>query len=206
MHMPFLVVPVVAAFAAAVPAGAVTLADVSRAMEATATMEARFAQQSVSGVATGTLRLKRPGRIRFDYDHNKDQLIVANGRRLSFVDYKVRQVTEWPLAETPLGVLLDPRDRLPQVAKVLPEKGGATTVAVAAQDPKHPEQGRIVFYLAREAAAPGGLELTGWQVTDSQGNLTTVTLSDIRLNQPLKDSVFSFRDPRPRSGPPGRPN
>jgi len=32
-----------------------------------------------------------------------------------------------------------------------------------------------------------------------------VELSNSRYNQPVRDSLFAFRDPRaPRSGPPGR--
>lgn len=201
---PFLVA---AAAIVAMPVAAETLADVERAMSLTDTMHATFTQVAPSGATTGQMVMKRPGRIRFDYDGNKDYLVVADGRLLSFVDYRVRQVSQWPLSETPLGVLLNPKAELGRIAKVLPDKDSPLPghVAVEAKDPKRPEQGQIIFFLKRETSAPGGLKLTGWRVTDSQGNLTTVTLSGIKLNQSVANSMFSFKDPRPRTTPPGRP-
>jgi outer membrane lipoprotein-sorting protein len=41
-------------------------------------------------------------------------------------------------------------------------------------------------------------------VTDAQSNLTTVELSDIRFGADIPESAFTFRDPRPRSGVPGK--
>ena len=194
------------AFAAA-PAAAVTLKDVERAMAATKTMQADFAQTSATGqVARGTMALKRPGRIRFDYAGNTPYLVVSNGSTLSFVDYQVSQVSQWPVRSTPLGVLLDPEADLARVARVLPEAQSPIPgqIAVLAEDSKKPELGRITFFLAPDKAAPGGLRLTGWRVTDAQNNLTTVQLSNIRTNMALSDSGFNFRDPRKRTGPRGR--
>lgn len=201
---PYLVIAAALA-ASAFPASAETLADVERAMEATTTMQATFVQEAYNGVSQGTMQIKRPGRVRFDYDGNKDFLVVADGRRLSFIDYKVGQVTQWPLEETPLGVLLDPKAQLKRIAKVVtglptPVPG---QVAVEAHDPKRPDQGKILFFLTRDSSAPGGLLLSGWRVTDPQGNVTNVALEDIRVNRTIGNGVFTFRDPRQKSGPPG---
>jgi outer membrane lipoprotein-sorting protein len=189
------------------PAAATSLAEVQRALAATQTMTASFSQTAADGrQAEGRMFLKRPGRIRFDYGSGAHHLVVANGQRLSFVDYKVGQVSEWPVRSTPLGVLLDPTADLARVARVLPAEANPLPgmVAVLAQDPKRPDLGRILFFLAPDTAAPGGLRLTGWRVTDAQGNLTVVELADVRLNIPLAESNFTFRDPRPRLRPPGK--
>lgn len=184
-----------------------TLADVQKALVATSTMTADFEQTAANGkIARGTMLLKRPGRIRFDYGKSVPWLVVANGSQLSFVDYQVSQVSQWPVRSTPLGVLLDPKADLARVARLLPESESPMPghVAVLAQDPKRPDIGKIVFFLKPDAASPGGLRLQGWRVTDAQNNLTSVELSNIRTNVAISDSAFSFRDPRPRSRPPGK--
>lgn len=198
---------VLVAAAIAAPAFSTTIADVQKAFAATASMSADFVQTAQNGqVATGKMVLKRPGRIRFDYAGKTPYLVVADGRTLSFVDYKVAQVSQWPIRSTPLGVLLDPNADLAPVARVLADAESPMPgiVAVKATDPKKPELGSILFLLQRDGAAPGGLRLTGWRVTDAQGNLTIVDLSNIRFNVDVGDGKFRFDDPRQRGKIPGR--
>lgn len=198
--------PLVAAVCAiAAPASAATLAEVQQALTATTSMTADFTQTAANGaIARGRMQLKRPGKIRFDYGNEAKYLVVADGRLLSFVDYQVSQVSQWPIRSTPLGVLLDPKADLSRIAKVLPESEMPGQVAVQAADPKKPDYGRITFFLAPDSAAPGGLRLTGWRVVDAQNNLTTVELSNVKMNVAVQDSAFGFRDPRARLRPPGK--
>ncbi len=199
---------ILAALLAATPAvAAPSLTDVQKALSATQTLQADFVQTAADGrQVRGTMLMKRPGRIRFDYGPKATMLVVADGSRLSFVDYKVSQVSQWPVRQTPLGVLLDPNADLAKVARVVPDADNPMPgkVAVLAQDPKRPDIGRILFFLAPDSDAPGGLRLSGWRVTDAQGNLTSVELGNIRINAPVADSNFRFRDPRPVSRPPGK--
>ena len=189
-------------------AASFSLGDVERALSATGTMTADFRQTAADGrVTTGTMSLKRPGRVRFDYGASAPFLVVADGSRLSFVDYKVAQVSQWPIRSTPLGVLLDPKLDLSRIARVLPADQSPLPgrVAVMAEDPKRPEFGRILFFMKPDASAPGGLALAGWRVTDAQNNLTVVELDNGRFNVPVDDSLFRFRDPRKiLAKPPGR--
>lgn len=189
----------VAAPVAAAPAA--TLDEVAAALAATTSMTARFTQTAGDGrVATGRMQLLRPGRIRFDYDASK-LLIVADGRALSMVDYKVGQVSQWPIRSSPLAALLDPAGDLSRVARLVDSPPGI--VRVAARDPKHPEYGTLTMVFVRRTDAPGGLALAGWTALDAQNNRTEIVLSDVRSNVALARSVFTFRDPRTRI--PGRP-
>jgi outer membrane lipoprotein-sorting protein len=194
------------ALLAATPSAAATLGDVRAAIAAITTMSAEFTQTAADGsVLRGHMDLKQPGRIRFDYGGKVPYLIVSDGKTLSFVDYKVAQVSQWPLRSTPLGVLLDPDADLARVARVLPDSESPVpaAVAVAARDPKRPEMGAILILMQRNAAAPGGLMLMGWRVVDAQGNFTAVELEKVRYNEPIDERRFRFSDPR---GPrfPGR--
>jgi outer membrane lipoprotein-sorting protein len=205
--------PLAAAFALAAPAlpvaaRPVTLADVEAALAATRTMTADFTQVAGNGqAATGRMVIRRPGQARFDYGPPSRILVVADGRTLSFVDYRVRQVSQWPIRATPLGVLLDPKADLARIARVLPESESPVpgTIAVLAEDPARPEFGRITFLLERRPGAPGGLMLAGWRVVDAQNNLTAVSLGNVQWNVDVAGTRFGFEDPRRRPGAPGRP-
>jgi outer membrane lipoprotein-sorting protein len=123
-------------------------------------------------------------------------LIVADGGALTFIDYQVRQVQRWPVRNSPLGVLLDPSRDIGRFARVVP--GDARLLSVEANDPKHPEYGRITLVFARGGAGPAGLALQGWVAIDSQNNRTTVRLSNQRFGGPVSDGSFRWNDPRRR--------
>ena len=172
------------------------LTEVQAHLRAVTTMTAAFSQTDRQGkTLTGTLTLKRPGRIRFQYQKGVPLLVVGDGRAFNFIDYSVKQVTRWPIGNSPLGVLVDPNKDLTRYAKVVPS-GNDRILSVEGYDPKHPEYGRITIVFAREPAAPAGLSMQGWVMLDSQGNRTTVKLSGQRFNQPVGDGAFRWNDPR----------
>src|SRR3546814_11023863 len=66
----------------------------------------------------GTLTMKRPGKVRFQYQKGVPMLIVGDGKALTMIDYEVDQVSRWPIGDSPLSVLLNPNTDLTGVAKV----------------------------------------------------------------------------------------
>src|SRR3546814_12853090 len=85
------------------------LAAGQQQLRSTASMVADFVQIDRNGQRlSGTLTLKRPGKIRFQYQKGVPLLIVGDGSRLTMIDYEVKQVQSWPVKNSPLGVLLDP--------------------------------------------------------------------------------------------------
>lgn len=181
---------------AALPAQATgDLAAVQRHLQSVESMTAAFAQTDRAGkVLAGTLTLKKPGKIRFQYQKGVPILIVGDGKALWFLDYSVGQKQRWPIGNSPLGVLLDPTRDLRGVAKVI-ETGDPRIVSVEAKDPKHPEYGRIDMVFVRTPSAPGGLMLQGWVALDAQSNRTTIRLSNQRFNLPVADGAFRWSDP-----------
>ena len=178
----------------AAPALAAPLDDVATSLKATTSLGADFVQTGADGkVLTGRMILARPGKIRFQYDKAK-LLIVGNGRTLTFVDYAVRQVSQWPVKSTPLGILLASEPNLSNVAKVVATSTNG--VVVEARDPKRPEFGTLAITFARDAAAPGGLALTGWTALDAQGGRSDVRLKNATYNADLSRADFGFSDPR----------
>jgi outer membrane lipoprotein-sorting protein len=196
------------AAAAVLPAAALVaqapapLAQVQAHLQTVDTMTADFAQTDRRGqTLSGTLTLKRPGRIRFEYQKGVPMLIVGDGKAINVIDYQVKQVQRWPLGNSPLGVLLNPNPDLTRIAKVV--RNDAQTLLVSARDPKRPEFGTITLGFAKVPSAPAGLMLQGWVMLDSQNNQTTVKLSNQRFNVAVADSAFRWIDPRRNGGPRG---
>lgn len=175
------------------------LAQVQAHLTAVQTMTANFTQTDARGRSlSGTLTIKRPGRIRFDYGRAANMLIVADGRALTFLDYSVNQQQRWPINDSPLSVFLNPTQDLSRFARVVQDD--PRFLLLQARDPRRREFGTITVRFIKSASAPGGLILEGWNTIDAQNNRTTVNLTGQRFNVPVADSAFSYR-PIQRRGP-----
>jgi outer membrane lipoprotein-sorting protein len=180
------------------PAG---LAQVQAHLRAVNTMTANFSQSDRQGrTLAGTLTIRRPGRVRFDYGRTANMLIVGDGNALTFIDYDVGQRQRWPINDSPLSVLLNPNQDLARYARVV--QNDAQVLMIEARDPRRREFGTITIAFAKVASAPAGLMLQGWNTRDAQNHLTTVRLSNQRFNVPVADSAFTYRNPT-RRGPRG---
>ena len=184
---------VVAASPAASAPDSADLARLKSHIGAVETMTANFTQTDARGrSAAGSLQLKRPGRVRFQYGSG-DLLLVANGKTLTLVDYQVGQKSSWPLGRTPLGVLLSSSPDLKGRAQIVPS-GNSSVVSVRARDPS--QYGSLTLVFLRSGSAPGGLQLYGWTAIDGQNRRTTVKLSDVRYNVSVPASAFTYAEPK----------
>ena len=157
------------------------------------TRTADVSQTDAKGqVATGSLQMKRPGRIRFEY-RGGDLLIVADGQRLTFLDYSVGQKSSWPLSRTPLGPLLSASPDFNGKAEILPSADSRVVVARAKNSGQY---GQLTLAFLRNPSAPGGLQLYGWTAIDPQGHRTTVKLSNVRFNVAVPESAFTYAEPK----------
>jgi len=162
-------------------------------LSAVQTMTANFTQTDAKGqVANGTLAMKRPGRIRFAYNGG-DLLIVADGKRLTFLDYTVGQKSSYELARTPLGPLLSGSPDFNGKAQILPSNDSRVVVARARNAGQY---GQLTLAFLRNGSAPGGLQMYGWTAVDPQGHRTTVKLSNVRFNVGVPDSAFVYAEPK----------
>jgi outer membrane lipoprotein-sorting protein len=169
------------------------LARLKAHLSAVQTMTADFTQTDAKGqVANGNLQMKRPGRIRFAYGGG-DLLLVADGQRLTFLDYSVGQKSSWPLVRTPLGPLLSASPDFNGKAEILPSTDERVVVARAKNAGQY---GQLTLAFLRNGSAPGGLELYGWTAIDPQGHRTTVRLSNVRFNVAVPESAFTYAEPK----------
>ena len=130
--------------------------------------------------------------MRFQYDPPAPFLLVGGHGLLVFNDSQLRQTSNIPLDQTPLGLLL--QDNLKLV-------GGGITVSRVVRLP-----GQLQVTLARTASPQDGsltlifadnpLTLRSWITTDAQRHETRVTLYNAQLGGTFDQSLFTFIDPR----------
>lgn len=185
-----------AMLAAAAPGAAAESADFGKLkahISTVQTMTADFVQTDAKGrAAAGTLQLKRPGRVRFQYGSG-DLLLVGTGGKLIFLDYQVGQKNSWDLNKTPLGPLLSANPDVRRIAKIQDNADSRILVVKARGD-----FGSLVLAFLRSPAAPGGLQLYGWTAIDAQNKRTTVRLTDVRYNVAVPETAFTYAEPQKR--------
>ena len=126
------------------------LDQVVGALRAIGTMTADFTQTDRNGKSVrGVLTLKRPGRIRFEYEKGVNMLLVSDGHALTLVDYDVKQVQRWPIGSSPLGALLDPNRDVKKFGHMVPT-GNPNVLSIQVKDPKRPEFGVITLIFVEE--------------------------------------------------------
>src|SRR5260370_6069786 len=81
--------------------------EVERYFNSIRTMQARFVQNNPNGsVVQGTLYIRRPGRMRFEYDAPSKLKIVADGTQVTLWDPATRDFGQWPIGWTAASVLV----------------------------------------------------------------------------------------------------
>ncbi|TDL85027.1 LolA family protein [Meridianimarinicoccus aquatilis] len=179
--------------APALPATAerLSLPVLSEYMEEIGEAEAKFTQINANGSRlTGTLYIKRPGRIRFEYDPpQEDTLVIAGGGQIAVFDGRGSGAPEqFPLRRTPLGIILDRDIDLTRERMVTGhgEQNGRTIVQ--AQDPDHPEYGRIYLYFDNNP-----IRLAEWMIVADTGEKTRTLLEPLQPRNDLSEFLFSIQ-------------
>jgi outer membrane lipoprotein-sorting protein len=139
-------------------------------------------------LSTGTIYIKRPGRIRFEYD-GEDSMFVAGGGQVAVFDARSNEPPErFPLSETPLSIILERDVDLTRAGMVTGHTSDGTTTTVTAQDPAHPDYGSIQLVFT---ASP--VELRQWVVTDNTGTQTTVVLDGVTTGVEIGERLFNIQ-------------
>jgi len=181
----------------ALPAGAqnanpAAVAEVERYFNGIRTMQARFVQSNPGGtIAQGTLSVRRPGRMRFEYDPPSQLKIVADGSQVTMWDIANRDFGQWPIGWTAASFL---------VREPLVLQGGDLTVEkvergdgmlqLTLSQAKKPQEGKVIVRVGENP-----MVLRGWTIIDSRGQRVDVSLHGLRTGLQLADSLFKFDGP-----------
>lgn len=165
-----------------------SLEEISSYLNGLQTAQAEFTQVNADGtISTGSITIKRPGRIRFDYNAPDNSLVLAGGGQLSIFDPRSNSNPEqYPLNRTPLSIILDRNVNLSHEQMVVGHRSDGATTTITAQDPEHPEYGNIQLVFT---ANP--VELRQWIITDNTGSQTTMILGDLTKGGAYSENLFS---------------
>ncbi len=167
------------------------LLRISNYLNGITTMEGNFVQIGPDGdLSEGLFYMRRPGRVRFEYQPPNPALIVADGFWVGVYDKIAETLDRFPLSETPLDLLLRDRVDLRNEGAVEQVERSEGLLRVRAVDPNAPDQGSITMVFADNP-----LELRQWVVVDAQGLTTTVALSETRRNVTLDPDLFFIEEP-----------
>lgn len=179
------------ALALALPLSARTLslAQISGYLNSLTTAKGPFKQINPDGtISTGTLYIKRPGRMRFDYNPPNAALVMAGGGAVAIFDRKSNEPPQqFPLDRTPLSVILARNVDLSRSNMVISRKRKGAFTTITVQDPQNPKLGHIALVFS---ANP--IRLRRWIITDEGGSKTTIILGKMVFGLKLNAVLFSI--------------
>ena len=193
----FVAVIALVIYAGAASAQQLSLRQISDYLNGLQTAQGGFTQINADGtLSTGQIYIKRPGRIRFEYNPPDETMVLAGGGQLAIFDPRSNTGPDrYPLSRTPLSIILRENVNLEAEDMVTNLVSDGTTTTVTAQDPENPQYGNIQLVFT---ANP--VELRQWIVTDDMGTQTTVILNDLVAGGGIRDVLFNIQAEMRRRG------
>ena len=166
-----------------------SLEELSAYLNDLGSVETSFTQVNWdNSISTGLLWLKRPGRIRLEYDEPDAGVMMAFGGSLAIFDKKSNQPPErYPVRRTPLWLLLERNVDLTDQKMVVGHGFDGSHTYVEAMDPKRPEYGSIQLRFTSNPTT-----LKGWVTFDAHGGNTMVALDDFNEDVEIDNQMFNI--------------
>ena len=176
--------------ASPVAAEKISLNEISSYFNSMTTAEAQFSQITDTGeTSTGRLFIRRPGRIRFEYDPPEATLVVVGGGQVAVFDPKSRdEPLRFPLRHSPLNLILEREVDLAQRDMVVAHFEVESQTAVTLQDPENPDYGFIQLIFNDNP-----VQLHQWVVQDNSGGQTHIILDSLTEGGKLSNILFNIQ-------------
>lgn len=168
------------------PASADTITKAENWFNKLTTYQAKFIQVSSDGShATGQFYLKRPYLSRFDYDGDVPFTLITSETWLHVDEADRREVTSYPVSETPLALILGDPVRLRDISVETKSeiRDGVALVTLEKLDGE--AAGKIVLEFSQDP-----FELRRWLLTDANGITTSVLLTEPQKGITLAPRLF----------------
>lgn len=181
---------VVAILSAQVAFAGADLKQISDYLDTLTSVESDFVQFNPDGSKqTGTMYLKRPGKVRFEYDGEDAPLVLISGGQVAVFDPLSNEPPfRFPVSATPLDTILGRDVDLTDgsLNTHIMESGEFTVVN--AQDPKFAEYGYVSLVFDTDP-----MLLRQWVVIDGSGQQTAIALKQIKHGVKIKSSIFNIQ-------------
>lgn len=179
--------------AAAASLSAEDRADIARVEQyfnGITSMRSGFLQASSTGnVAKGTVWLRRPGRMRFEYDPPSPILITSDGNLITYQDLELKQTNQIPLFTSPLSVLVDDDVRFGDELIVDEVRKESNVLRITVRQRSEPGQGYVTLVFQDKP-----LSLKQWTIVDAQQVSVKVALLDPEFGVTIANDLFRPKD------------
>lgn len=166
---------------------ATVLAQANAYFNGISTLTGSFMQIGPDGRRIGgKLTLAKPGRLRFDYDAPSPLEVVADGTSVAVRDKKLATQDLYFIAQTPLKFLLREKIDLARDLSVTDVSNDPAGVRISLED-RATFGGTSRIQLLFDADVK---TLSQWRITDPQGYVTTVQLSNLQKGKPVEANLF----------------
>jgi len=151
------------------------------------TVKASFKQIAPDGsVSFGKFFLKRPGKLRWQYDPPVPILIVANDHMLAYHDFELDQISHVPTESTLAGFMARERIRLggdDLTVKEVVRGGGKLRITL--HEAGRPEEGMLTLVFDEHP-----MKLRKLEILDATKQLTSVSFHEAEYGLALDDELF----------------
>ncbi|MEM0976325.1 MAG: outer membrane lipoprotein carrier protein LolA [Pseudomonadota bacterium] len=152
--------------------------------------KAQFSQFNSDGSkSSGMFYIRRPGRMRFEYDGPRGSVLIAGNSKIAVIEDPSRNsaVKIYPLSQTPLWLLLKRDVDLTSKKYSLGLKNTENATILTVHDPDKPKYGQMQLVFT-----PDPVTLRQWVVTSPRGERTTVILGPLDTKTRLNNSLFDI--------------
>lgn len=155
------------------------------------TMKGEFLQFGPTGDQSGgEFSIKRPGKVRFDYEDPSPVEVVSNGLAVMVINKKLKTFDTYPLKNTPLKLLLDDKLDISEESIIDVQVSDDVTTIVMGDKQIF---GNSVITLLFE---PETFALRQWTIKDAQGKETSVMVFNVEDNVKISDREFRINKSR----------
>ncbi len=176
------------------PDAATVLAQANAYFNGMTTLTGSFIQIAADGRRIGgKLTIAKPGRLRFDYDQPSPLEVVADGTSVAVRDRKLATQDLYFIAQTPLKFLVREKIDLARDLTVTDVSNDPGGVRISLEDRATlGGTSKIQLFFDPEIKV-----LSQWRITDPQGYLTTVQLSNLQKGKAIDGNLFFINYGRP---------
>ena len=152
-------------------------------------LKANFFQVNADGSeSSGIILMKRPGRMRFEYDKPDKTLVIVSAGALAIFDPKGDQEPmTYPVRNNPISLLLKSEIDLVNSGMVSNYAQKLDEAVLIIKDPTKPERGSVELLFS--GVQP---ELKKFTIKNENGTSTSIVLEDTEYPKNISNTLFSI--------------
>jgi len=152
-------------------------------------LKANFVQVNADGSeSSGIILMKRPGRMRFEYDKPDKTLVIVSAGALAIFDPKGDQEPmTYPVRNNPISLLLKSEIDLVNSGMVSNYAQKLDEAVLIIKDPTKPERGSVELLFS--GVQP---KLKKFTIKNENGTSTSIVLEDTEYPKNISNTLFSI--------------